>query len=171
MKQELMIRQVQPEDAALLRELARRCPPLDVHTHYTYWVIARYFGKNSFIAEQDGRGAAYITSVENNDTLLIWQIGITEALRGRGLSFELIDRVVTAARQAGKSVQVTIDRQNLPSNGAFRSYCRKKGYVLRRVGQLSLRDPLLPSFAEDEEIYEIAACDQKSSVGSDGCEV
>ena len=83
MKQELMIRQVQPEDATLLRELARRCPPLDVHTHYTYWVIARYFGKNSFIAEQEGRGAAYITSVENNDTLLIWQIGITEALRGR----------------------------------------------------------------------------------------
>src|SRR5690606_20196666 len=50
----LRIRPTGPDDATLLRSLARRCPPLDLHTPYTYWVQATYFGDTCFVAELGG---------------------------------------------------------------------------------------------------------------------
>ena len=58
-------------DAPLIQELARKCPPLDVHTVYTYWVICKFFSESCIIAEDNGVPFAYITAVETDDTVFI----------------------------------------------------------------------------------------------------
>lgn len=41
----MKIRNVTERDTETLMNLAKNNPPLDVHTPYTYWVIAKYFSR------------------------------------------------------------------------------------------------------------------------------
>ncbi len=155
MKENIKIRNVCDGDSELLQKLASECPPLDVHTPYTYWVIARFFGKNSFIAEIDGKPLGYITSVENGEETLVWQIGIKKEVRGSGLAYLLIDKVIAPAIAAGRKVYVSIDRSNAPSNGAFSSYCRKNGLILKNLKTVALRSVTDADFYECEDLFLI----------------
>lgn len=155
MKNEYTIRSITDNEASIIHTLAAMCPPLDVHTPYTYWVISRFFGHISFIAELNGKPIGFITSVDNGSELLIWQIGIISAERGKGFSYYLIDKVVSIARERNLKIIVSIDETNINSNAAFQAYCRKKRLLLKPVGSLSLTSMIDPSFAEAEAIYSI----------------
>lgn len=153
MKNNFKFRHPDENDAPLIQELARKCPPLDVHTAYTYWVICKFFSESCIIAEDDGVPFAYITAIETDDTVFIWQICISEKYRGMKISALLIDFVVKYAEAKNKLVSVSIDRKNTASNSAFLSYCSKNSYTLKRVGSLSLKDMADVLFVENEEIY------------------
>lgn len=153
MKNNFKFRHPDENDAPLIQELARKCPPLDVHTVYTYWVICKFFSESCIIAEDNGVPFAYITAVETDDTVFIWQICISEKYRGMKISALLIDFVLNYAEAKNKTVSVSIDKENTASNSAFQSYCSKNSYILRRTGSLSLKDLSDLLFAENEEIY------------------
>lgn len=149
------LRNVCEDDALLLQTLASECPPLDIHTPYTYWVIARFFGRSSFIAEISGEPVGYITSVDNGNELLIWQIGLKEKARGKGISEKLIRRVISDALAGGKKIFVSIDKNNQPSNGAFSAYCRRNGLKMTRERTVTLTSAVDPVFTESEELFRI----------------
>jgi hypothetical protein len=60
------------KDSETLFNLAKNNPPLDVHTPYTYWVIAKYFSDTSFILEQNGVPIGFITALETPEFIFIW---------------------------------------------------------------------------------------------------
>ncbi len=120
------VRTVTEADHALLHRLAEACPPLDVHTPYTYWVLCTRFPETCFVLLHDGEPAGFLTAVRSARELFIWQIGLLPAWRGQGLSQLLIHSAVSAARQ-GEAIRVTIAPDNLASLGAFQGYCRKHG--------------------------------------------
>ncbi len=155
MKASMYIRHLKEDDAPLLRNIAYKCPPLDVHTPYTYWVICRFFAKSSFIVEDNNMPIAYIAALETDDTVFIWQIGIIEKYRRKHISSLLIDNVVKYAEEKHKSVSVSIDKSNTASNAAFQSYCSTHSYTLQCIGSLSLYDLSDPLFSENEEIYTL----------------
>ena len=39
----LNVREIRESDNAIMRELALKNDPLDKHTPYTYWVMARFY--------------------------------------------------------------------------------------------------------------------------------
>ncbi len=149
------IRNVNESDCAVMRYLAQQCSPLDIHTQYTYWVNATFFSRSSFILELKGEPIGYIMSVENIDTLFIWQIGILPEYRGRGFSFCLISSCFDYALSCNKKIQVTIAKDNLASYSSFISACNKKGFWINKLNTIHIIDKMDPSFDESEELYEI----------------
>lgn len=145
-------RNIQPEDAVLLRHLAESCPPLDVHTHYTYWVVANYFGMCGFIAEDNGMPIGYIMAVETKNCVFVWQIGIIESYRGKDISRDLIKRVHEVAKTKELPLEVSIADENIPSRSAFSNYCKHNKCQMERIGMVELSDD---SFDEKEVFYKI----------------
>ncbi len=151
------IRTALESDAPLLRRLAKNCPPLDLHTQYTYWVIAAYFGRGCFILEADGEPAGYLTTVDAPSTVFVWQIGILEPHRGKGLSRMLIRAAADYAKTVSKDLEVTIAADNAASYAAFRSFCDACGTPLERVGVAEVTDLDDPDFRETEIRYRFSA--------------
>lgn len=150
------IRSVTGADASVLHLLATQCPPLDVHTPYTYWVLTHMFSDGCFVAEVDGDSVGFVTTVRKGTVAFLWQIGVRETHRGTGLSTRLIAQVVSWARTHNiTTIQLSIDPGNEASTMAFRSFCSAHGLVMRQIGKLDLTVEADPTFAEHEDIFEI----------------
>lgn len=149
------IRNVNECDYSTLRYLAENNYPLDIHTHYTYYVLTHMFDGSCFLLFEDQEPIGYITSVYNEECLFIWQIGILEQYRGNGYSQMLIDEVVKVARNKELSMLVTIAEDNQASYAAFSKYCTDHRIKFYRTGEVKLRDLNDPLFNEDENVYHL----------------
>ena len=151
----ITIRNITEKDHAILHSLALKCPPLDVHTQYTYWVNATYFGKSSFLMLDDDNPVGYIMAIDTPELIFIWQIGILPEYRHKGLSRKLIDSCVKYADSIGKPMQVTIAEDNKSSYAAFSSYCSQEGKTFNKIDEIRVTDLDDSSFNEVEIRYEI----------------
>ncbi len=149
------LREIKPKDAPTLRSLAEKCAPLDVHTPYTYWVVANYYRKGSYILEDDGSAVGYIMTVETDECLFIWQIGLLELYRGKGLSQTLIEAVYNYAVKRQKNMEVTIAETNAASYSAFSHFCTRKNVGFNKAGSVEIRKPDDSPFEENEIMYRI----------------
>lgn len=149
------LRNIKESDAPLLRFLAKRCYPLDVHTHYTYWVVAKYFGMGGFILEEEGTPVGYLMTVDAPCMVLAWQIGILKEHRGKGLSQMLIEAVVQYAKSVSKNLEVTIASDNIPSYSAFHGYSVRNGIAFEKVDTVDIKDLDDPAFQEKEVHYRM----------------
>jgi len=85
--------------------------------------------------------ASAIGDGRSPESIYIWQVGVQEAYRGRGLSQALIGNVVGAARDKGfRRAQVSIAPENTASLGAFRRLAGVLGQDLEELGEVSFRD-------------------------------
>lgn len=149
----IAIRPVSETDAVLLHRLAVLCPPLDVHTHYTYWVLCHLSGNGCFVAEDDGVPVGFTTSLRDGDSIFLWQIGILPSHRGTGLSSRLIGAVVEhAGAQGVAELQFSIDPSNVASRAAFAAFAEGTQSSLTRIGSVDLHDDDLD---EVEDLYRI----------------
>ena len=151
------VRNVTENDCGILRFLASKCGPLDVHTPYTYWVASCYYGKSSFILEHDGEPIGFIMSVDTPDAVFIWQIGVLSNYRRKNLSCELISKCFAYARNAGKDLEATIAKDNLPSYNALRRACEKHNFTIEQLEEVVIHDMSDDSFEEKEIRYRIRA--------------
>jgi diaminobutyrate acetyltransferase len=149
------IRNVTENDSELLRCLASKCAPLDLHTPYTYWVAAGYFGKSSFILEHDGEPIGFIMAIETSDVVFIWQIGLLSKHRGKALSNELFSKCFEYAQNAGKNIEATIAKENKPSYNALRRACENHHFTLEKHEEIVIHDIADNSFEEKETRYRI----------------
>lgn len=152
----IIIKNAEEKDSALINHLARKCPPLDVHTPYTYWVLCQFFNKSCFIMYDESTPIGYITALDTEQGTFIWQIGILESYQGKGYASLLIEKVHNHAESRNCNMLVTIDRANTKSYNAFKSYCQKNSLRFEETGSLSLTDLDAPLFNENEIIYEIS---------------
>ena len=142
---------------AVLASLARRCPPLDVHTSYTYWVLAEYAGKSSFILRDtdSDENIGFITSAVIDGCGFIWQIGILPKHRGFGYSKLLIEAASEyLLEHVDGGIQVTIADDNKASFCAFASFCAEHGYTMEKTGVSVVS---VDGVEHRETIYAIAA--------------
>ncbi|MBR1702337.1 MAG: GNAT family N-acetyltransferase [Lachnospiraceae bacterium] len=149
------IRNVKESDHAILRDLAKKCPPLDVHTPYTYWVNAKYFGECSFIVESDGEPIGYIMAVDTPSVVFVWQIGILAEHHRKGLSQKLIAACVEYAVKVGKNMEVTISPDNVASYAAFAHFCQKREMPIKLLEEICVTDIEEQEFREVENRYYI----------------
>jgi len=153
----MKIRNVNTQDAPTLRKLASLCPPLDLHTPYTYWLLTFMYSDTCFILEIDDKPVGFITSVYSKKSLFIWQIGILPEYRHQGLSSALLKQVFTKADGLGISkVNVSITEDNQASNKSFETFCKKNGFFMETVGIAEVTDLIIPEFKETEVVFEIS---------------
>ncbi|MEU5836810.1 MULTISPECIES: diaminobutyrate acetyltransferase [Streptomyces] len=119
------------DDGAAIWRIARDSKTLDLNSSYSYLLWCRDFAATSVVA-RDGAGepVGFITGYvrpEAPRTLLIWQVAVDEAARGRGLAAAMLDGLtLRAAEECGiDSIETTVTPDNTPSNRLFTSYAQR----------------------------------------------
>ncbi|MPY64996.1 diaminobutyrate acetyltransferase [Streptomyces spongiae] len=126
-------------DGAALWRLARDSRTLDLNSSYSYLLWCRDFAGTSVVARdtEDGRPVGFITGYirpEQPGTLLVWQVAVDAAQRGRGVAAALLDGLtVQVARQHRlTTVETTITPGNTASERLFASYAARHGAAVER---------------------------------------
>ncbi|MEU4995582.1 diaminobutyrate acetyltransferase [Streptomyces sp. NPDC021622] len=126
-------------DGAAIWRIARDSKVLDLNSSYSYLLWCRDFAATSVVArDADGQPAGFITGYirpERPRTLVVWQVAVDHAHRGRGLAGALLDGLTAkvAADRELVSVETTITPDNTASERLFTSYAQRHGASVERT--------------------------------------
>ncbi|MCA9122359.1 MAG: diaminobutyrate acetyltransferase [Planctomycetales bacterium] len=108
------------QDAAQMWQLASDSGVLDENSHYCYLIICRDFSETCVVAADGSEIVGFVTAYrppQRSSNIFVWQIGVSEAARGRGVAKRLLHELV--ALPACRGVQV-LEATVTPSNSASR---------------------------------------------------
>jgi L-2,4-diaminobutyric acid acetyltransferase len=135
---ELQIDRPTVADGAALWRIARDSKVLDLNSSYSYLLWCRDFAATSAVA-RDGSGepVGFVTGYLRPDrprTLLVWQVAVDEAYRGRGLAATLLDALAVraSAEQRITAVETTITPGNTASERLFGAFAERHDADLER---------------------------------------
>ncbi|TQK43717.1 L-2,4-diaminobutyric acid acetyltransferase [Streptomyces sp. SLBN-118] len=126
------------EDGAAIWRIARDSEVLDLNSSYSYLLWCRDFAATSLVARgADGEPIAFVTGYVRPDrpeALVVWQVAVDHAHRGRGLAGVLLDALtarVTGERGV-REVETTVTPDNTASDRLFTSYAKRHDVPLDR---------------------------------------
>ncbi|MFF7858367.1 diaminobutyrate acetyltransferase [Streptomyces sp. NPDC007904] len=125
-------------DGAVLWRIARDSKVLDLNSSYSYLLWCRDFAATSAVARDErGEPIGFVTGYlrpDNPRTLLVWQVAVDEAHRGRGLAAALLDGLVAriTAEHGVTAVETTITPGNTASERLFTAFAERHGAPLER---------------------------------------
>ncbi|WP_458243006.1 diaminobutyrate acetyltransferase [Streptomyces sp. MAI_2237] len=153
---QLQIDRPSVRDGAALWRIARDSKVLDLNSSYSYLLWCRDFAATSAVArDEHGDAVGFVTGYVRPDrprTLLIWQVAVDEAQRGRGLAAALLDGLV--ARLTGEhritAIETTITPGNTASERLFTSFAERHGAGVER--EVLFDTGLFPDGPHDPEV-------------------
>lgn len=136
----LRFRHPSPSDGASMHSLAASVG-LDLNSPYAYLMWADHFSATSLVAERgDGRAPDAATADGGSsavgmllgflvprrpDTLFVWQVGVGDEARGRGVASQMLDLLLD---ELGVSwLEATVTPDNEASAALFRSVATSRG--------------------------------------------
>ncbi|MFI1928577.1 MULTISPECIES: diaminobutyrate acetyltransferase [unclassified Streptomyces] len=144
------------EDGAALWRLAKESGTLDLNSSYSYLLWCRDFAATSAVARaEDGEPVGFVTGYvrpEDPRTLLVWQVAVDAAHRGRGLAAALLDGLTArvAAERPLTAVETTITPGNTASERLFTSFADRHGATVTR--EVLFGAGLFPDGPHDPEV-------------------
>ncbi|WP_330457055.1 diaminobutyrate acetyltransferase [Streptomyces sp. NBC_00820] len=153
---DLFIDRPAPADGAALWRLAKDSKTLDLNSSYSYLLWCRDFAGTSAVArDEDGRPVGFVTGYvrpERPRTLLVWQVAVDPAHRGRGIAAALLDGLTArlAAERGITGVETTITPGNTASERLFSSFAARHGADLTR--EVLFPADLFPDGPHDPEV-------------------
>jgi L-2,4-diaminobutyric acid acetyltransferase len=153
---DLLIDQPAVTDGATLWRLAKDSKTLDLNSSYSYLLWCRDFSGTSAVARgADGEPVGFVTGYVRPDrprTLLVWQVAVDEAYRGRGLAAQLLDGLVarSSATHRITAVETTITPGNTASERLFTSFAERHGAGVER--EVLFATEVFPDGPHDPEV-------------------
>jgi L-2,4-diaminobutyric acid acetyltransferase len=146
------------EDGAAIWRIARDSRVLDLNSSYSYLLWCRDFAATSLVARDSyGRPVGFVTGYLRPDrpsTLVVWQVAVDQAHRGRGLAAQMLDALAKRLAALGvHRVETTITPGNDASNRLFASFGRRHGAGVDR--EVLFAGELFPDGHEPEVLYRI----------------
>ncbi|MEU9307731.1 MULTISPECIES: diaminobutyrate acetyltransferase [Streptomyces] len=144
------------EDGAALWRLAKESGTLDLNSSYSYLLWCRDFAATSAVARAEGgEPVGFVTGYvrpEDPQTLLVWQVAVDAAHRGRGLAAALLDGLTArvAAERPLTAVETTITPGNTASERLFTSFADRHGATVTR--EVLFGAGLFPDGPHDPEV-------------------
>jgi L-2,4-diaminobutyric acid acetyltransferase len=138
MPEGLILDAPQLEDGGALWRIARDSRTLDLNSSYSYLLWCRDFAATSVVArEQGGDPVGFITGYvrpRRPQTLVVWQVAVDEAARGRGLAAAMLDGLAArVALEVGiDGIETTVTPDNTPSNRLFASFAERHGAAVQK---------------------------------------
>lgn len=124
-------------DGARMWELARDSGGLDLNSPYSYLLWCRDFAATSVAARSGGDLVGFITGYvrpEARDTVVVWQVTVGAAQRGRGLAARMLHHLADRLAPAGvRFLEATVTPGNEPSARLFAGFARDRGARLDRT--------------------------------------
>jgi diaminobutyrate acetyltransferase len=151
----LVLRPPQPADGAALWRLTKDSKVLDLNSSYYYLLWCRDFADTTVIAELDGEPVGFVTGYfrpNDPDTLMVWQVAVDEAARGRGLASQMLDELV--ARTNARALETTIVAHNEASLRTFARFAARHG-ATEEVSPLITAE-MYPDGFDTEYLHRIA---------------
>ncbi|MFE3516581.1 diaminobutyrate acetyltransferase [Streptomyces sp. NPDC059166] len=126
------------EDGASIWRIARDSEVLDLNSSYSYLLWCRDFAATSVVArDENGDPVAFVTGYIRPDrpgTLVVWQVAVDRAHRGKGLAAQLLDALTAriASEQGLAGVETTVTPDNTASDRLFTSFAQRHDVPLER---------------------------------------
>lgn len=128
---EVHFREPSKHDGADIAQMVRDTGVLDVNSVYVYLLIGEHFSRTSVFAEIDEQCAGFISAYcppDKPDTVFVWQVGVADAGRGRGIATRMLLEILRRPACAHvRYLDTTISPDNEPSMALFRSLARRLG--------------------------------------------
>ena len=136
------------DDGQHLWRIAKDSQTLDLNSSYTYLLWCRDFADTTIMATIDGQPVGFISAYFRPDdpqTLLVWQVAVDSAFRGRRLAGSMLDALADRVEGA-QWLETTITADNEASMRLFKTFARERGATLER-------DPLFENshFPDDHD--------------------
>ena len=105
--------------------------------------------------DENGDPIAFVTGYirpDRPETLVVWQVAVDQAHRGKGLAATLLDALTTrvASDQGLASVETTVTPDNTASDRLFTSYADRHGASLHR--EVLFEGGLFPDGGHEPEV-------------------
>ncbi|MFF5568759.1 diaminobutyrate acetyltransferase [Streptomyces sp. NPDC012623] len=126
------------EDGAAIWRIARDSEVLDLNSSYSYLLWCRDFAATSLVARDDGGAPiAFVTGYvrpERPEALVVWQVAVDSAQRGKGLAGTLLDELTARVTDelGVTAVETTVTPDNTASDRLFTAYAARHGARLER---------------------------------------
>jgi L-2,4-diaminobutyric acid acetyltransferase len=144
-------------DGAAIHELVKDSPPLDVNSRYCYLLLCDHFGESCIIAECKSNIVGFISAYghpQKQDTLFVWQVAVTEGMRGQGLAGVMLDRILSNSGPWVTFVETTVTPSNRLSLRFFQTFAERRNVSCRQ--QMYMKSDLFGNdFHEDEFLLRI----------------
>ncbi|MBA0047328.1 diaminobutyrate acetyltransferase [Mycobacteroides sp. LB1] len=148
-------------DARHMWRMARDSGVLDVNSSYSYLLWCTDFPSTSVVATIDNQPVGFITGyIRPSGSLMIWQVGVDEASRGKGLAASMLAWLADslAALQGEPLVmETTVTQSNMASRALFAGFARRRGMVLTESTGFGLE--LFPDAHEAEPLLRLTPQD------------
>lgn len=115
------------EDGGPMWELVRDSGALDMNSSYKYLMMCKFFKDTCLVARCDGELAGFVTAFrppEKPDTVFVWQIGVSENHRGKGIATRILKELITSCENVNY-LEATVTPSNVPSESLFRGIAEK----------------------------------------------
>jgi L-2,4-diaminobutyric acid acetyltransferase len=126
-----MLRQPRAEDAVAIKRLVEASGVLDVNSLYCYLLLCSHFESTCVVAEVRGELMGFTTGYllpGRPDVFFVWQIGVHESARGKGLAASMLDGLMARDSCANvRFLEATVTPTNEASKALFRSFARRFG--------------------------------------------
>jgi diaminobutyrate acetyltransferase len=137
--------------------IARDSQVLDLNSSYSYLLWCRDFARTSVVATVDGEVGGFVTGYvrpDRPDTVMVWQVAVDAAHRGRGLARRMLDALVDRlAEQSVRTLETTITPDNEASIRLFSSFA--EGRAARLVREPVFPAELFPDGHDAEVLFRI----------------
>ncbi|AHH96465.1 diaminobutyrate acetyltransferase [Kutzneria albida] len=144
-------------DGRLLWRIARDSQVLDVNSPYAYLLWTRDFADTTVVARVGTEVVGFVSGYlrpDAPDTLVVWQVAVDSAHRGRGLARQMLDELVTRVRPKGaRFLETTITADNDASNRLFSAFARAQG--AHHARSTLFTSDLFPDGHDAEELHRI----------------
>jgi L-2,4-diaminobutyric acid acetyltransferase len=122
------------DDGVACWELAAATGVLDVNSRYAYLLWFRDFAATSVVARMDGAVVGFVTGYrrpDDPDALVVWQVAVDEAARGRGVAGRMLDALFDEVPHV-HHLETTITPDNEGSIALFTGFAGRRGAGVRR---------------------------------------
>lgn len=113
-------------DGVQLHRLISQCPPLDANSMYCNLLHCSHFADTSVAAVKDDELVGFISGYvvpNREDTLFIWQVAVSEDVRGLGLASAMLNEIMDRSALASISfLETTITSENDASRALFTKF-------------------------------------------------
>lgn len=129
--EEIVYRPPTIEDGTPIWKLVRDSGVLDLNSAYCYLLLCKDYWKTCAVAEAKGETLGFVTAYlppGREDSLFIWQIGVSSALRGQGVAGRLLRELLQRESCRGvRFLETTIGPSNDASHALFAALAKRLG--------------------------------------------
>lgn len=119
----IVLRRPQLTDGQPVHALVRRCPPLDLNSSYSYFLLCSHHADTCVVAQRGEATVGFLSAYrlpQAPHTLFVWQVAVDASTRGQGLAGRMLEELLAGPSCAGVHyVETTVSPSNLASRRVF----------------------------------------------------